>query len=193
MDVVTDGSGLTTLRAALPVQTRSRRLAGWTREHWLGIALVLLVAAVTVLPIAFVVVNSFNVARPGQAWTPGLDGSLDEAGRMSGASQWQMLRRITLPLLAPAILTALLAGLIRSLEAFEIEQLLGTRAGIYVYATRIYDLINYEPPQFPQAMALSTAILGILFVLALLYQQATATRRYATVTGRGMSMRPLQA
>src|SRR5579885_2748574 len=35
------------------------------------------VAAVTVLPIAFVVVNSFNVARPGQAWTPGLDGWRD--------------------------------------------------------------------------------------------------------------------
>src|SRR5207248_10950524 len=103
------------------------------------------------------------------------------------------LRRVTLPLLLPAVLTALLAGLIRSLEAFEIEQLLGSRVGIYVYATRIYDLINFQPPQFPQAMALSTAILGILFVLALLYQQATATRRYATVTGRGMSLRPLQA
>jgi iron(III) transport system permease protein len=313
-------SALAPLDAALPLPTRSRRLATWTREHWLGIVLLLAVAAVTVLPIAFVVVNSFNVARPGQPWTPGLDGwrdalfgsprtiaaigysallavraplavaaafliawllirvqipghrfievalwaafflpalpitlawlllldqsyglvnvalkalpiplgplniqsvpgilwvhmslstipvmtmllapafrlldaSLDESARMSGASQWQILRRITLPLLAPAILTALLAGLIRSLEAFEIEQLLGTRAGIYVYATRIYDLINYEPPQFPQAMALSTLFLGILFVLALVYQRFVSSRGYATVAGRGMGRRRVQ-
>jgi iron(III) transport system permease protein len=319
VDAAREGSSPTALRAALPLDSRSRRLAGWTRERWLGIALVVAVAAVTVLPMAFVVANSFNVARPGQPWTPGLDGwrdalfgsprtlaaiaysailavraplavaaafliawllirvqlpghrfievalwaafflpplpialawlllldqsyglinqglaalpvplgplniqsvpgilwvhlslstipimtmllapafrlldaSLDEAAVTSGASQWQLLRRITLPLLAPAILTALLAGLIRSLEAFEIEQLLGTRAGIYVYATRIYDLINYEPPQFPQAMALSTLFLGILFVLALLYQRFVATRGYATVAGRGMARRRL--
>src|SRR5690349_19313113 len=77
MSTVTERSALTTLRAARPARSRSRRLAGWTREHWLGVALVLAVAAVTVLPIAFVVVNSFNVARPGQPWTPGLDGWRD--------------------------------------------------------------------------------------------------------------------
>lgn len=120
-----------------------------------------------------------------------MDASMEEASRSCGATNWQTLRRITLPLILPASLTAMLAGLIRSLEAFEVEQLLGARVGIFVYATRIYDLINYQPPQFPQAMALSTFILGMLCILALLYQRIVSTRNYATIMGRGMSVRPL--
>jgi len=53
------------------------------------------------------------------------------------------------------VLTALIAGFIRSLELFEVEQFLGTPVGIMVYATRIYDLIATDPPVYPEAMALS--------------------------------------
>jgi iron(III) transport system permease protein len=122
-----------------------------------------------------------------------MDASLEEASRCSGAGSFYTLRRITLPLILPAALTAMFAGLIRSLEAFEVEQLLGTPVGIYVYATRIYDLITYEPPKFSDAMALSSLVLGILFLLSLGYQQILARRSFATVTGRGMSARPLLA
>jgi iron(III) transport system permease protein len=40
-------------------------------------------------------------------------------------------------------------------------------------------------------MALSTVFLGILFLLALFYQRYTSKRAYATVTGRGVSFRPM--
>jgi iron(III) transport system permease protein len=101
------------------------------------------------------------------------------------------LARITLPLLSPAILTVTIAGLIRSLEAFEIEQLLGTPAGIDVYSTRIYEMISWEPPRFPAAMALSSFFLAVLFLLALFYQRFTQKREFATVGPRGISLRPL--
>jgi iron(III) transport system permease protein len=120
-----------------------------------------------------------------------LDASLEEAARCSGATAFYILRRITLPLILPSALTAMFAGLIRSLEAFEVEQLLGAPAGINVYATRIYDLITYEPPKFPEAMALSSFILCILLLLSLGYQRVIARRSFATITGRGMSARPL--
>ena len=122
-----------------------------------------------------------------------LDASVEEAARTCGASNWHTLRRITAPILMPAVLTAVLAGLIRSLEAFEIEQLLGTPKGIYVYATRIFDLINFQPPQFPQAMALSTFVLGILLILAVVYQRAVGRRGHASVGTRGSATRPLLA
>jgi iron(III) transport system permease protein len=121
-----------------------------------------------------------------------LDASMEEASRISGAGPWFTIRRILLPVLAPALLTVLLAGVIRGLEAFEVEQLLGTRVGIYVYATRIYDLIQSEPPDYPQAMALSTLFLGILFVLAMIYQWIVGRRRVATMSGRGVSFRPME-
>jgi iron(III) transport system permease protein len=122
-----------------------------------------------------------------------IDASLEEASRSSGASAFYTSRRITLPLLLPAALTAMFAGLIRTLEGFEVEQLLGAPIGIYVYATRIYDLIRYEPPRFSEAMALSSLVLCILLLLSLGYQHIVARRHFATVTGRGMSVRPLRA
>jgi iron(III) transport system permease protein len=53
---------------------------------------------------------------------------------------------------------------------FEIEQILGTPSNIFIYATRIYDLISWEPPQINQAMALSALFLGLLLVVAMFYQ-----------------------
>lgn len=119
------------------------------------------------------------------------DAAIEESSLVCGAGPWGTLRRITYPLLSPTILTVLIAGLIRSLEAFEIEQLLGTPAGIGVYSTRIYELVSWEPPRFPGAMALSTFFLGVLLLLALFYQRYTAKREFVTITGRGLSLRPL--
>jgi iron(III) transport system permease protein len=120
-----------------------------------------------------------------------MDATLEQAARVCGSSSLQTLRHVVIPVLWPALLTAMVAGLIRGLEAFEIEQLLGTPAGIYVYATRVYDLMNVEPPQFPQAMALSTFFLLMLFVLAFTYQIYTERRTYVTITGRGANFRAI--
>jgi iron(III) transport system permease protein len=119
------------------------------------------------------------------------DAAIEESARVCGSGPWGVLRRITLPLLSPAILTVTIAGLIRSLEAFEIEQLLGTPAGIDVYSTRIFEMIAWEPPRFPAAMALSSFFLAILFVLALFYQRFTQKREFATLGTRGISLRPM--
>jgi iron(III) transport system permease protein len=53
--------------------------------------------------------------------------------------------------------------------------------------------MNVEPPQFPQAMALSTFFLLLLFVLAFVYQTYTERRTYVTITGRGASFRAIPA
>ncbi len=119
------------------------------------------------------------------------DASIEESARVCGSGVGKVIRTITLPILAPVIFTVMIAALIRSLEAFEIEQLIGTPIGIDVYATRIYDLVRWEPPKFPAAMALSTLFLGILLALALLYQWYTAGKNYVTLTGRGVSFRPI--
>src|SRR6185437_6410929 len=95
-------------------------------------------------------------------------------------------------ILAPAILTGTLAGFIKSLEAFEVEQLLGRPAGIYVYSTRIYDLASWEPPKFGDAMALSTFVLFVLLCIAVVYQRLNARYNYATILGRGANFRQLQ-
>jgi iron(III) transport system permease protein len=114
-----------------------------------------------------------------------LDAAIEEAADVSGAGAFATLWRITVPLVLPAILTAFVAGFIRSLEVFEVEQFLGTPAGILVYSTRIYDLIASQPPLYPQAMALSALFLAILLIVALVYQRYIARLgSRATLTGK---------
>lgn len=113
--------------------------------------------------------------------------ALEDSARMCGASALMTLRRITVPLLVPTILPATAIMLIRSLEAFEIELLLGTPVGIYVYSTRIYDLIDESPPQFGIATALGTLFLVAIILLAGLCLIYVRGRRFTTITGQGFS------
>jgi iron(III) transport system permease protein len=99
-----------------------------------------------------------------------MDAVYEEAALTSGASNGMILRRITLPLLAPAVFTALIIGFIKSLETFEVEEVLGTPANINVYATTIYDYVQGNPPLLPQAMALSTFFLFVLLIVTMIYR-----------------------
>ncbi len=117
-----------------------------------------------------------------------MSATLEDSARMCGASALKTLRRITVPLLIPAILPATAIMLIRSLEAFEIELLLGTPVGIFVYSTQIFDLIDESPPQYGMATALGTLFLFAVFVLASLYLLCLRGRRFTTVTGSGFSL-----
>jgi len=120
-----------------------------------------------------------------------LDASFEEAADVSGAKPLHTMRRITIPLLLPAIATAFLLSLIRSLEAFEVERVLGTPANINIYSTRIFDYVSLEPPAFPQAMALSALFLAILLALAVLYQwYVDRSGPRPTIAGRGVRMQP---
>jgi len=115
-----------------------------------------------------------------------IDASYEEASTASGAAMLTTLRRVTVPLIAPTLLTALIAGTIKSLEAFEVEQVLGVPAGILVYSTRIFNLLRISPPDESQAMALSAFFLVILFALVVCYRfLLLRVGMAATLTGKG--------
>jgi iron(III) transport system permease protein len=119
-----------------------------------------------------------------------LDPAMEESARMSGASNFQCFRRVVFPLVSPAIITAGIASLIRSLEAFEIELFLGVPANIRVYSTKIHELAVYDPPQYAASMALSVPFVSLLFLLAMFYQRYLMKRRssFATVTGKSSNL-----
>jgi iron(III) transport system permease protein len=75
-----------------------------------------------------------------------------------------------------------LASLIRSLEAFEIELVLGTPIQFSVYSTKIYSLINSSPVNYGSATALSMFILVVAMPLVLLQFWITRRRNYTTVS-----------
>jgi iron(III) transport system permease protein len=118
-----------------------------------------------------------------------LDAALEETSRSCGASTLGTLFRIVVPIMAPAILVSTILGLIRSFEAFEIELLLGVPIGLFVYSTKIRDLVAFEPPQYAPASALGVAFLGILLLMVALQRWYLGRRMYRTISGRGFSTR----
>jgi iron(III) transport system permease protein len=113
-----------------------------------------------------------------------MDGSIEEAARMSGASVWSSTWRIVIPLMTPAIFVVFLMSLIRGLEAFEIELFLGVPFNFWVYTTKIYQLVAHAPPQYAQAGVLASAILFIMLPFILLQRWASTRRSYAVVSGK---------
>ena len=122
-----------------------------------------------------------------------MDPSLEESALMSGASRMQTVRRVTLPLVRPALLSSILVILITSLESFEVPALLGLQNGIYVFTSRIYFVFRTYPRDLQAAGALSVSLLAIA-VLGVLVSRLLAGRgskTYETVTGKGFRPRPL--
>jgi len=111
---------------------------------------------------------------------------------MSGLSNLRTLMQVTFPLLIPAIIGSTLLGFIKSLESFEVELLLGMPARIYVYSTKIYDMLRWEPPQYPPAMALSSIFMLFVFAVVFMNRWLITRRQYTTVSGKGFRPAPIR-
>jgi iron(III) transport system permease protein len=118
-----------------------------------------------------------------------MDAALEDAARTSGSSNMGVLIRITVPILAPAILASTALGFIRSLESLEIEMVLGIPAGIYVVPTKIWDYLHWEPPLYDRATALCSIFLLFVFFLIWLHRIFLRGKEFTTVSGRSYMVR----
>ena len=113
-----------------------------------------------------------------------LDASLLEMARVSGAGTFRTLFKIIIPVLAPAILVVMLLGTIRSLEAFEIELILGAPDRINVYSTEIYRSVFDSPPNYGPATALSMMIFVVIAPFVVLQQIIVRRRSRVSISTR---------
>jgi iron(III) transport system permease protein len=115
-----------------------------------------------------------------------MDTSLEEAALTAGSSTFQTFRRVTLPLMRPAMFSVLLINFIRGIEAFEVPALIGVPAKISVFTTKIFLAIHQFPSDFGLAGAYAVTLLVISTAGVLVYGKITRREeRYATVTGKG--------
>jgi iron(III) transport system permease protein len=115
-----------------------------------------------------------------------LDVRMEEAGVVSGARYWQILPKITLPLLRPAILSGLLLLFIMGLSSYEVPRVIGLPARIYVFTTQIQSATIETPPEFGVASALGLLLLVVCLVAVYFYRRATRhAEAFATITGKG--------
>jgi ABC-type sugar transport system permease subunit len=100
-----------------------------------------------------------------------IDETLEEAARMDGAGFWQRLWHVTLPLLRPAILVALVFRTIDALRLFDLVYVLtGGGPGTATEPLALYTFnVLLQNLRFGYGSALSVIVFGMGFTLALVY------------------------
>jgi iron(III) transport system permease protein len=115
-----------------------------------------------------------------------LDTRMEEAGQASGGSGWQILTRITLPLLRPALWSTVLLVFVMGISSYEVPRLIGRPARVDVFTTEIQMATQGSPPEFGVASALSLTLLVICLAVVYVYRRGVRdAESFATVTGKG--------
>ncbi len=120
-----------------------------------------------------------------------MDPTLEESARISGAKQWYVIRKITLPLTIPAISSGTLLVLITSLSNYGIPSMLGFSKNIFTLPTMIVERVNRAGGDFQgirEATALSVVLVIVVSIALLIQRKLLKTGRYDII--RGKSMRP---
>jgi iron(III) transport system permease protein len=119
--------------------------------------------------------------------------ALEEAALMAGASNWYILRRITLPILLPTIFAAWLICFIFAMGALSVPLLLGLPSGIIFYSTEIYLVTTRFPSDLNAASAYCLLYLVMVIVGIYLYRRAIRdASRFVTVVGKGYTPRRIR-
>lgn len=121
-----------------------------------------------------------------------MDPSLEESALMSGARMRTVVRRITLPLVLPALSASILVMMVRVLESFEVAQIVGSRAREWVFVSRIFENLDDFPPKYGEAGALAMSLLLITTAGVFIHSRLSKRgKAFQTVTGKGFRPRPL--
>ena len=110
-------------------------------------------------------------------WTPmitlivlaglaGLSEEPVEAARVDGASEWQILRHVTIPMVMPVILTAVILRLIDALKTFDI--IFAMTGGGPGYASETFNILGFKYSFEYFRMGQSSVILVVLFLVVFL-------------------------
>lgn len=115
---------------------------------------------------------------------------LEEAALIAGGGSFRVMRRITIPLLRPAFLSAWIIFFILSLGALMVPLLIGVPARIFLYSVEIYFAANRFPMDLNLANAFGLTFLAASIVGVYAYRRATReTSKFVTITGKGFRPR----
>ncbi|MGH2429505.1 MAG: ABC transporter permease [Candidatus Limnocylindria bacterium] len=158
-------------------------LFGVAPPDWLALGPVPITVIVTVhyFPFAFLLVAAALVA---------VDAQLEESAELQGASRATILRRITFPLVAPALLSAFVLTFGKTIGTFAAIQLLGVPAGFDTMSTMIFGSIGLGL----SSNAFVLSIVLIVLAAAVVYLNSRVlgtTARYVTISGKGFKSNPV--
>jgi iron(III) transport system permease protein len=109
---------------------------------------------------------------------------LEEAAAILGAGRLRVAATVTLPLVAPAILSGFILAVLQALALFGSPAMLALPAGFHTITTQIWAFFHY-PPKVEMAAAFSIPLLLATALLLQLQKRLLGRRGYASVGGKG--------
>ncbi len=158
-------------------------LTGTSPPAWLIFGPVPIIITLTIhyYPFAFLLVSGALAT---------IDTQLVESAELLGASRWTILRRITLPLVSPAILGALVLTFGRTIGTFALPFLLGAPVHYYTLATTLFSSLKLGL----DGRGYSIAVILILLTAIVIYINSRfierQSKRFETIGGKGFKGNP---
>jgi iron(III) transport system permease protein len=118
-----------------------------------------------------------------------VDSELEEAGAVAGLSRSAILRKITLPIVLPALSSSFILTFTRSMGTFGTPALLGLPVRFFTIPTRIYASINSR--NTGDAFVLALVLVLLASVAIYINSRVIGIRRsFVTMQGKGFRSRP---
>jgi iron(III) transport system permease protein len=162
--------------------------SGWLNKLWIGLTGsahgvfniysmtgLILVVAVTSFPYTFLFTN---------AALDLVSSEMEDAARVLGAGTLRMTLRITLPMVAPAILGGAIISFLEAISLFGAPALIALPARFNVVSTQLWQFFEY-PVRVEEAAAFAMPLLLITLLMLWVQRAILGRKGYATVSGKG--------
>jgi len=120
-----------------------------------------------------------------------MDPSLEESSRVTGAGKLRTLFKITLPLVLPGLLGAIVFVFAEMLGSFAAALVLGLPGRFFVVTTAIWQYTLSYPPEYGKASALGLALFGVMFATLSFYRWMVRRGTFATISGKAFQPRSI--
>ena len=144
------------------------------------------VQGLTLAPLAYVMIS---------AALRSMNPALVEAASVHGVSQWRTLVRIELPLIWPALFSAVIWMFTVAIAAFDVPGVIGMANNIFTFSTAIYFMINPNEglPRYGLSGAYGTIMVGVSLILMIPYFIALKqSHKYQIISGKAYQSRPVE-
>jgi len=145
--------------------------------NWLSYGYIPIVLAMTIhyFPYAFILVSGALAS---------LDSQLEDTGRVLGASRKTVLRKITFPLMLPAIGSAFVLIFSKAVGTFGTPAILGLPVRYYTISTRVYAMLGNRV----EGTAYAMVVFLVLISAVTIYMNAKiigVRKKFTTISGKG--------
>ena len=144
------------------------------------------VQGMTLTPLAYVMIS---------AALRSMNPALVEAASIHGVSKWRTLVRVELPLIWPALFSAVIWMLTVAIAAFDVPGVIGMANNIFTFSTAIYFMINPNEglPRYGLSGAYGSIMVGLSLILMIPYFRALKqSHRYQIISGKAYQSRPVE-